>query len=174
MVAKMWTREDRDRFMHRITFGAIFEITGFWVHKDGEYVHDRYHLVFNEDTEMKARFIEFPQINFPILPCGKVAKRILPNPNTYFGNYIFSFCCSYPAVCMFILLRTLLKSYTCALDIVGFVKYCSPVSSDEPERFPQKQFFVVLASAVKENRWWVSVWLLIHIEHMIKLTSLRL
>ena len=49
------------------------------------------------------------------------------------------------------------------VDAVGFIKFCSPVTTDEPCGFPEKQFFIVLASCVKGDVWFVLIWVMLHV-----------
>ena len=77
--------------MNRITFGTIFHIKNLWVRRDGENVHDMYHLAFNEDTEIKSSQlpVTFPPITFPLISCGKVAAQLVADPNGYLGKYAY-------------------------------------------------------------------------------------
>lgn len=85
MIGRMKEREIRDRFMKRMVAGSVFEITGLWVHRGGEFVDTRYHLRFNDGTEVRDVVSVFPEFPFGLYSCADVAARKI-DPGCFFGE----------------------------------------------------------------------------------------
>ena len=85
MIGKMEERAIRDRFMGMMSVGSMFEIKGLWVCRGGEDVASRYHLQFNDDTEVEEISTIFPEIPFSLYSCVDVAMRKI-GPGCFFGE----------------------------------------------------------------------------------------
>lgn len=84
MVGKMEERAVRDRFIGMMSVGSVFEIIGLWVSMGCECLDSRYHLWFNEDTEVKEGVSVFPEIPFSLYSCADVAARRI-RPGCFLG-----------------------------------------------------------------------------------------